>query len=395
MDSATPTVVSRTLLPARACEWAGDAIAITIIVAAGFLPLPIPEMRPTGALGLLVVLAPALLVLVRRRFPLATLGAAVVLYAAASLLGTTAPGGMLAVAICMFGVSNRTDRATSLRVGVGASAAMMLATMPASGWTLLDLGIYQAGITTAFAAAFGDGVRSWREQLAAITERAETAERTREAEARQRVSEERLRIARDLHDAVAHQIAVISLNAGVANSSLGRDEDATRESLQIIRAASKTVLAEIGSLMTMLRAEDEDEAAPAPLPGLGQLDDLLGTFREAGLAVDVRIEGTLDRVAGAVDTVAYRIIQEALTNAHKHGAEHRAHVLITVADMTLTVVVTNPVRPRTQDVAGGSQLGLIGLRERVAAIGGQISATPALAGWRLSATLPLTQQEDQ
>ena len=247
----------------------------------------------------------------------------------------------------------------------------------------------------AFAAAFGDGVRSRREQLAAITERAETAERTREAEARQRVSEERLRIARDLHDAVAHQIAVISLNAGVANSSLGRDEDATRESLQIIRAASKTVLAEIGSLMTMLRAEDEDEAAPAPLPGLGQLDELLGTFREAGLAVDVRIEGTLDRVAGAVDTVAYRIIQEALTNAHKHGAEHRAHVLITVADMTLTVVVTNPVRPRTQDVAGGSQLGLIGLRERVAAIGGQISATPALAGWRLSATLPLTQQEDQ
>ena len=125
MDSATPTVVSRTLLPARACEWAGDAIAITIIVAAGFLPFPISEMRPTGALGLLVVLAPALLVLVRRRFPLATLGAAVVLYAAASLLGTTAPGGMLAVAICMFGVSNRTDRATSLRVGVGASAAMM------------------------------------------------------------------------------------------------------------------------------------------------------------------------------------------------------------------------------------------------------------------------------
>lgn len=395
MDPEESAAVSRTLLPVRAREWAGDAVVIATIVAAGFSPLPLPEMRPTGTFALLVVLAPAFTILVRRRFPFAALGAAVALYAAASLLGTTAPGGMLAVVICMFGLSNRTDRMTAQRMGLTTAIVMMLATIPSAGWTLLDPGIYQAGIATAFASVFADGVRSRRERLAAVVERAETAERTREAEARQRVSEERLRIARDLHDAVAHQIAVISLNAGVATSALGNDEDKTRESLATIRAASKTVLAEIGNLMTMLRADDDDEPAPAPLPGLGQLGELLRTFHDAGMAVDVRVEGDLDRVEGAVDTVAYRIIQEALTNAHKHGAERRAHVLITVSDTALTVVVTNPVHPGTDKATGGAQLGLIGLRERVAAVAGQINAAPALAGWRLSATLPLSPQEDQ
>lgn len=387
MNSADPAAVSRTLLPTRAREWAGDAIAIAIIVATAFLPFPIPEMRSVVPLERLVVLALIPPILVRRRFPLPALGTTVALYTVASLLGTTSLGGMLAVAICVFAVSNRTDRTLAQRVGVSTAVVMMFATIPSSGWTLLDPAIYQAGITTAFAAAFGDGARSRREQLAAITERAET-------EARQRVSEERLRIARDLHDAVAHQIAVISLNAGVATSSLGRDDEATRESLTTIRAASKMVLAEIGSLMTMLRADDDgDEPAPTPLPGLGQLNDLLRSFREAGLAVDVRTEGDLTGIEGAADTVAYRIIQEALTNAHKHGTEHRAHLLITV-DTTLTIIVTNPMRPDTDEAAGGSRLGLIGLRERVAAVGGQIHTEPALAGWRLSATLPLTPQEE-
>lgn len=393
MNPGEPAPASRTLLPTSAREWAGDVVAIMIIVASAFLPFPIPEMRPVGTLGLLVVLAPAPLVLVRRRFPFPTLGGAVALYAVAGLLRTTSFGGMVAVAICVFGVANRTDRKTAQRVGVTTAVVMMLATIPSSGWTLLDPAVFQAGVTTAFAAAFADGLRARREQFAAITERAETAERTREAEARQRVSEERLRIARDLHDAIAHQIAVISLNAAVANSSLGRDEDSTREALSTIRAASKTVLAEIGSLMTMLRADDEDEQIPVPPPSLGELDDLLRTFRDAGLTVDTRVEGDLLRVTGAADTVAYRIIQEALTNAHKHGAEQRAHVLITIGASTVALTVTNPVHPGIEDAPVGSRLGLIGLRERVAAVGGQLDSKPTLAGWRLSATIPLAPQE--
>lgn len=389
MNPGAPAALSRAVLPTRAREWAGDVIAMTVIAAAAFVPFHASEMQPTGTLGLVAALAPAPLILVRRRFPFTALGAAIVLYAVASLLGIPRFGGMVAVAICVFGVANRTDRRTAQRVGVATAIVMMLATIPSSDGTLLDPALYQVGITTAFAAAFADGIRSRREQFAAITERAETAERTREAEARQRVSEERLRIARDLHDAVAHQIAVISLNAGVANSSLGRDEAATREALTTIRTASRTVLGEIGNLMAMLRADDEDDQAPVPLPGLGALDGLLRSFREAGMTVDARIEGEVDRVAGAVDIVAYRVIQEALTNAHKHGAGQRAHVLIVVGDNALAITVTNPVELGIEDASVGSHLGLIGLRERVTAVGGQLESKPEFAGWRLSATMPL------
>jgi signal transduction histidine kinase len=258
-----------------------------------------------------------------------------------------------------------------------------------------DPRMVQFTLAVAFAAAAGDATRSRREYIVAVTERAERAEQTREAEARRRVSEERLRIARDLHDTVAHQIAVISLNAGVASSSLESPERA-QEALSTIRSASRTVLGEIGDLLALLRTEDPDAGTTAPPSGLGRLDELVEQFAQSGLSVHLRVEGDPGHVSGAADLVAYHVIQEGLTNALKHGTDHRAHVLVEVADEHVTVVVTNPTIPAAhdarRDAAAGAGHGLIGLRERVASVRGVVETGTTAGGYRLAATLPLAKE---
>ncbi len=257
----------------------------------------------------------------------------------------------------------------------------------------------QFALAVAFAAAAGDGARHRRAYIEAITERAERAERTREAEARRRVSEERLRIARDLHDTVAHQIAVISLNAGVASSALDTNPERARTALVTIRGASRTVLTEIGDLLNLLRADEPDGAPTAPQHGLEHLDVLLGQFATSGLGVQRRVEGDLSRVTGAADLVAYRLIQESLTNAHKHGAEHRADLLLQTTGDTLRIVVTNPVpadgaaHRAATDRPVGAGVGLLGMRERVASVRGTVTAGVAPGGWTVTASIPLPKED--
>ncbi|QIM19548.1 hypothetical protein G7066_14940 [Leucobacter coleopterorum] len=268
-------------------------------------------------------------------------------------------------------------------------------------------------LTVGIAAAAGDATRSRREIIAAMTERARRAEETREAEAKRRVSEERLRIARDLHDVVAHQIAVISLNAGVATSAVDTAPDKAKASLATIREASRLVLSEIGDLMAMLRSDNDGSvsAATSPQYGLDQLDSLITQFAASGLDVTVRREGDLTSAIAAASTatdnglslqassVTYRVIQEALTNAHKHGSDHRAHLLVAVDDHELRIVITNPFaaddpgpNPTASPTPRGAGLGLIGVRERVASVRGQVEAGPVPGGWRVAASIPLSKE---
>jgi signal transduction histidine kinase len=154
----------------------------------------------------------------------------------------------------------------------------------------------------------------------------------------------------------------------------------------------------------MLRADSDDASqdAPstAPQPGLDRLDELIGLFAESGLDVTTRVEGDLGRLPEAVDRVAYRVIQEALTNAHKHGSEHRAHLLVDVATDAARIVVTNPIdggapargEQGVPDDRGGH--GLLGIRERVASVRGTVETGPSAAGYRLIATLPLEEAAD-
>ncbi|MET0829999.1 MAG: histidine kinase [Microbacterium sp.] len=387
----------------RLRPWIGDAVAAGFIISSAFVPFPDTQFRPADLLTLALVVAPAVILPLRRRWPLPALVACLALYALAAFTGTLWPGIVLAIAIAMFGVGNRSPRSTTLMTALATIIAVILINVLASLGSVLDPRVFAVAITLAFAAAAGDGTRSRREYIAAITERAERAEETRESEARRRVSEERLRIARDLHDAVAHQIAVISLNAGVASSAIETRPAAAQEAVRTIRSAARTVLGEIGALLEVLRTEDDAEGGISPQPGLERLDDLVGQFVDAGLAVSVRTEGDPFAVGAATSRIAYRVIQEGLTNAHKHGAEARAHVLIQADDDVLCIIVTNPVAtatastdrgPAVGEVAAGSGLGLIGLRERVAALRGVVEAGPTRGGWRLAATLPMTRKAD-
>jgi signal transduction histidine kinase len=226
-----------------------------------------------------------------------------------------------------------------------------------------------------------------------VEERARRAEETREAEARRRVTEERLRIARDLHDAVAHRISVISLNAGVASSSLETRPEKARDALATIRTTSRDVLGEIGAMLSVLRAPDE--AAVLEQPGLARVPEVVESVRVAGWDVVVRDEiGTDAEAPGipiGIGIVAYRVVQEGLTNVVKHGTTRRAHVLMRRDGDVLEVVVTNPLDrlPEPAEAPPTSGFGLIGLRERVDAVCGELDSGLAPGGFRLAARLPL------
>lgn len=370
---------------------AGDVIVAALVLMLTFAPSPGDAYQPPAPLTIGLAVVAVLALPLRRRWPIPVLAGVVVLFAVAAFTGALNPGLALAVAVGMFGVTNRLTRgagfvATAVTVGVVVGLSLV-AVLPE--W---DPRVIQYGLTILIGAAIGDATRSRRDYITAITERAERAEQTREAEARRRVSEERLRIARDLHDAVAHQISVISLNAGVASSALGSRPERAEEALATIRSAARTVLGEIGDLMDVLRADESAEPSAvgtAPQPSLDQLDRLVQGFRDSGLDVTVRTEGDLRAVPGAPSRVAYRVVQEALTNAHKHGAEHRAHLLLTTGEDALTVVATNPVDDAVRDAALGSRLGLTGLRERVASVRGTVETGPVPGGWRLLARLPI------
>lgn len=370
---------------------AADVLVALFVCLITFAPSPGHSygMPSPWSLGLTAVVV--IVLMFRRRRPVPALAGSLIVFAIAAVTGAINPGLGIAVAVASFGVTSRTTRRIGLIATFSAVAAVVVLTLVSTIGADLDPRVVQYALAVLVGSAIGDAARSRREYIRAVMDRALRAEETREAEARRRVSEERLRIARDLHDAVAHQIAVISLHAGVASSAVDARPEKAKESLATIRSAARTVLGEIGALLEVLRSDDDD-APTAPLPGLDRIDELVARFADAGLDVTVRVEGDLAEVGAGAGVVAYRVLQESLTNAHKHGAEHRAHVLLTVDDDALTLVVTNPVDSAAAAVPG-SRLGLTGLRERVSAVRGAVETGRAPGGWRVTARLPLEQKE--
>ncbi|MGO3146452.1 MAG: histidine kinase [Leucobacter sp.] len=389
----------------RLPPWAWDVITIAIIIAAAFAPYSIREFRADTPATLALALAPVLVIPLRRRWSIFVLVAMILFYFTAVSLGTFAPGLYLAVAVAMFTLTSQGSRRTAaIIVGVAVLAVIVLSVL-----TIVDVPsdarTVRFALAVAFAAAAGDAVRSRKAFLRVAIERADRAERSRDAEARRQVTEERLKIARDLHDVVAHQISVISLNAGVATSALDTSPERAKAALGTIRSAARSVLGEIGNLLEVLRSDDEKGTrSVTPQPGVDRLEELIESFEHAGLSATLRVEGDLDRITGAASLVAYRVVQEGLTNAHKHGAGGRADVLVTVTETAAEIEVTNPVLvlpvdERASEPWQSGQHGLIGLRERVASVRGTISNGPSPEGYRLAATLPLFKQprskEDQ
>lgn len=361
----------------------------------GRLPGP-PMWRPSElqqAVSLLLLIVPAALMFVRRRWPISVFAATFVLFCVAALGPVPSIGPGIALTVAAFTLANRAPRRTAL-IGAGvATGLILLLSIAVTEWTSFSPRVFQVAAALSIAAAIGDSARSRRVYLAAMTERAERAEQTRESEASQRVAEERLRIARELHDTVAHQLAVINLNAGVAAGLLEERPERAREALGTIREAARGGIGEIGELLQYLRAGESDGAATAPQPGLERLDALLAGVREAGLDVELRADGDLDRVTGAPDRAAYRLVQEGLTNALKHGSEHRAALRLDAGPDELRIELSNPVAVDgggAEDPSGG--LGLVGIRERVSALGGTVTTGRIAGVFHLSAVLPITEE---
>jgi signal transduction histidine kinase len=242
--------------------------------------------------------------------------------------------------------------------------------------------------------AIGDSVRSRRAVLAGLRERALRAELTREEEATRRVEEERLRIARELHDVVAHELTLINAQAGVGLHLLGDKPEIAGDVLATVRAKSREALDELRQIVGLLAPRGE-AASREPLPHLDRLPQLVASFEQIGLGVDVVQEGSRP-VPQGVSLVAYRVVQEALINAHKHAGMVRTSVRVVVGTDALRVEVENaaPSIP-TADGGDGSRRGLLNLSERVSAVGGTFRAEPTSSGgFRVDARLPLAALPD-
>ncbi|MEU8761823.1 sensor histidine kinase [Streptomyces sp. NPDC048659] len=346
---------------------------------------------PTTEGLVLMVLGAAALVL-RRRRPIPVLAVTTVL-ALVELVGDARPAPVtMSAVVALYTVAARTDRPTTWRLGLATMGALTASAMlfGRTPWYAQEnLGVFA---WTGMAAAAGDAVRSRRAFVDAIRERAERAERTREEEARRRVAEERLRIARDLHDVVAHHIALVNVQAGVAAHVMDKRPDQAKEALGHVRAASRSALDELRATVGLLRQSGDPEAPTEPVAGLAVLDDLLATFRNAGLPVELARTGAATALPAAVDLAAYRIVQEALTNVRKHaGPEARAEVSVVRVGRTVEVTVLDDGPPQPPaDPAGRVGHGLLGMRERVTALGGTLTAEPRYGGgFRVQAILPV------
>ena len=234
--------------------------------------------------------------------------------------------------------------------------------------------------------AAGRVVRHHRLQTARLEELASRLAGEREERAKAAVVEERTRIARDLHDEIAHSVSVIAVQADAAEGALARDPELVREPLIAIKETARSALGEMRRMLGVLREADEGTGL-APQPGLAQLESLVEQARRAGITVDLVLEGGRRPLPPGIDLAAYRIVQEGLTNVLKHAGPAHARVLVGYRLEALEIAVEDDGAGTTANGGGGH--GLVGIRERVALYGGDVEAGPTGGGYALRARLPL------
>jgi signal transduction histidine kinase len=316
----------------------------------------------------------------RRRSPL------VVTAVVAAIALTTVSLGLwllpFQLGVALYTLAASASDLQAARVAGAVSVGSLAIAFAAAGSTRFgDIAFH--GVFLIAAWLLGEGVRSRRAYIREIEEKAERLEREREAEAGRAVAEEQARIGRELHDVVAHALSVIVVQAGAAADVFELDPRRAREPIRAIDAAARSALADLRRVLGILK----DEAEYEPQPGLGRLDSLIEQVRSTGLQVSVEIEGAPQPLPAAVDLSAYRIVQEALTNTIKHaGAEH-VSVRVRYADELALEIRDDG---RSNGNGNGSGSGLIGMRERVAMLGGSVEAGSAAGGgYLVSARIPL------
>lgn len=239
----------------------------------------------------------------------------------------------------------------------------------------------------------GDRARTKRQYLETLEDRAQLLERERETEVEAAAAAERTRIARELHDVIAHGVSVIVLHARGARELLDQDPAATRRSLELIEHTGREALGELRTVVGALRTDGRRDALE-PQPGLLHLRELVRRTEEAGLAVTVTVEGQVSPLPLAVDLSAYRIVQEALANTLKHSTARNADVVVRYGDDHLLIQVTDAGTRRESSEPGGGH-GIVGMRERVALLNGHIETGPRPeGGYEVLAVLPLTSNRE-
>ena len=361
LRAADPTVVDGLL----------TAVLVVVEVGGAFLIGHYTDEPPLTPLGVALLLAGTVPVTWRRRAPVvvwAVVGAATGAYGVASLPDPVFVGAF----VSLYTVVARCPPRVSVPIGVATAALWLFATAMSGDSDLNDY--YPAVVLASLAGALGVLAR--------------TLQRSREEEGRRAVAEERARLARELHDVVAHAVSMVVVQAE-AGAAAGGPPERVEEAFDAIAETGRTALAELRRLLGVLRSPGE-AASRQPQPGVAQLEPLVESVRRAGLPVEVRVEGNGRPLPPGVDLSAYRIVQEALTNSVKHAGPARACVLLRYGERELEVEVVDDGRgPRPGGTAAGGH-GLAGMRERTALLGGELDVGPAPGGgFAVRARLPL------
>ncbi len=407
-DGAVESLVERVLGPAAPGERLRTDVLFALAMAVSAVVV-VRSVRDNGhvpdVLGWALLLVAHVVVVWRRRAPVRVMVTLMGILLVYHSLDNNHTAPMAVSMVALFTVASRTRPRNTLVLGVGVMGIMLAVkfsegmaegaeSLRISGWIVafLLLGVY---------------VRIHRQYVASVVERAERAERTREEEARRRVAEERLRVARDLHDLLAHSITLVGVQTSVAAHVLAADPDrldraAVAKALDDVAETCRTARGELRATLQVLRSGSDDEEgagadeARGPLPGLDGLPDLADAARTAGARVELAVADC--RAPAAVGAAAYRIVQEALTNVVRHaGPGSTVRVSVRAEDAALCVRVADDGRGGHNGRDGHGQggghtpgFGLLGMRERARTVGGTLDAGPRPeGGFLVSAVLPL------
>lgn len=386
---------------------AGLILGVAVIIWAAYRHGPVPDLgghfRPIDALGMVLILLQTVPLAWRRSRPvpsLAVMAAAGLVFYAFNFLPVSGGVGPM---IGLYSVAAHCDR----RRSVASLGGVILAGFAILGLlnvhhhvTLSDVVISTLELAVAW--TLGDNLRTRRAYTASLEERAARLEREQENGARRAVNEERARIARELHDVVAHSVSVMVVQAGAARRVLGRDPDRAAEALSSIETTGRQALDELRRLLGMLREYSDQPPSLAPQPQLRDLDALVAQVEEAGVGVQLTVEGQPRELPSGIDLSVFRIVQEALTNTLKHAGPAHAHIALRYSSTELVLQVIDDGRGAADRVGrrdgNGNGIGdrrdgqgLVGMRERVALYGGQLRTGPKPGGgYEVEARLPLT-----
>ena len=373
-------------------------VVITVSTAARDHPAAGPlRPHPRAPQFLLVGVACSPIALLRR-WPLTLLAAATVVKALVMTRGVASLPFAVVLGFASYCAASRLPRRVSITAAAASAAvlggALLYATFAVRRISPAAEAI-EAFLPLAAAWFIGDSVAARRRYQAGLAEQAER-ERAAEAElARQQVREERVRIARELHDVVAHTLTVITVQAGVGRRLMARRPEEASTALESIETIGRTALEELRVVLGLLREEETGTAALAPAPGLVDVKELVETVRAAGTPVDLQLSGTDRRLSPALELSIYRVVQEALTNVVKHAPGARAAVDLAVSANRVRLGVTDDGGPAGHPAGNDSPArepghGIVGMRERFGAFGGWLVAEPLTdRGFRVIAEVPV------